>query len=67
MIFYGLVDNNGTEHCLPVEVCQKFLLKYGLKMSKIEKIEGITEENKLYAHMYTMLKRIAEGTMQECG
>lgn len=33
----------------------------------MEKIEGLVDKNKIYSSMYKLLKKIAEGSMEECG
>lgn len=57
----------GFDHCQPVEECQRFLTKYGLKMSRCKAKRGLKDKNSIMATMWEMLKEIAEGTMAEEG
>jgi hypothetical protein len=59
IIFYGLVDNTGRDHCQSVEQCRSLLGKYGLKMSACHERKGLTDKNTISASMYEMLKEVA--------
>lgn len=59
IIFYGLVDNVGTDHCLPVDECCSFLTKYGLTMSATHSKCGLGDKTSILAGMHEMLKAVA--------
>ena len=68
IIFYGLVNNLGQEHCQPVEQCRKFLHKYGLKMSACKRErKNLSDKNSILANMWELLRAVGEGTMAEEG
>ena len=62
-----MVENSGSDSCLPVDQAFALFDKYNLKKVQTNCYMNLTNQTQVYEKIYALMKEIATGSMDEVG